>query len=384
MKRTYKAGLLALLVVVAIAIAGWLLRPSTSGRAVASSGPPIRAAAAGSSARARLPPSRPEPPEAEEPLRSEPTVHEETEEDAVIDEPSEDTLAEAFKECRSLARPTSLGRFEVAITYVGGEAGEGNVVQEVIVTSGRQNPVLDGVEAAGPSDAPGVVQHPEMSKCVRESVDVTTYQSKAPGESQFMLMGVRAPPTNPELPVLEASVEIPDPQAAVDAFGLSPSEPANDDAVVVIECGDYRCPMCRLAGTVLADLQREYGSKLAVYWLNNPLPIRDHAVTAALAAIAAGKQDQAWALHARLLEDEEVPTPARVRTLAEQLELDLERFEADLDDPNTAVELATQMQTCKGAGATGTPSFFIDGDLVVGAKTEAMLVEIIEEALAVQ
>ncbi|MBC8070981.1 MAG: thioredoxin domain-containing protein [Deltaproteobacteria bacterium] len=59
-----------------------------------------------------------------------------------------------------------------------------------------------------------------------------------------------------------------------------------------------------------------------------------------------------------------------------------QRFLADMRAETTAEAIAQQQRTCVGNGAEGTPSFFINGDLLVGAQPYERFAAIIDEELA--
>ena len=53
-----------------------------------------------------------------------------------------------------------------------------------------------------------------------------------------------------------------------------------------------------------------------------------------------------------------------VRDLAEQLGLDMDEYDRVADDPATRERIALDQADAFALGATGTPSFFLDGELV--------------------
>lgn len=51
----------------------------------------------------------------------------------------------------------------------------------------------------------------------------------------------------------------------------------------------------------------------------------------------------------------------RFGTMADELDLDLERFEADISDHAIKARVERDVESCEQSGVDGTPSLFIDG-----------------------
>lgn len=80
--------------------------------------------------------------------------------------------------------------------------------------------------------------------------------------------------------------------------------------------------------------------------------------------------------------DDRIPRSRAIVEQARALGLDADRFARDLVDPATAQAVADQRGVCMDAGARGTPSFFINGDLLLGSQAIQAFKEIIEDELA--
>src|SRR5919112_6119391 len=80
-----------------------------------------------------------------------------------------------------------------------------------------------------------------------------------------------------------------------------------DDApVTLLEYGDYECPYCGRAEVVIRELLEAFGDDLRYVWRHLPLnDVHGNAQTAAEAAEAAGSQGSFWAMHERLLADQD-------------------------------------------------------------------------------
>jgi protein-disulfide isomerase len=141
---------------------------------------------------------------------------------------------------------------------------------------------------------------------------------------------------------------------------------ALDAPVTVVEYGDYECPYCAAAAPVLRRLVEESDGGVRLVFRNFPLADRHpYALTAALAAEAAGAQGAFWPMHDLLLERQDRLTDVALRAYAESLGLDGERV---VGDAAQAFGDRVEADFADGvaAGVEGTPTLFIDGTRYAG------------------
>ncbi len=150
----------------------------------------------------------------------------------------------------------------------------------------------------------------------------------------------------------------------------------------MIVCGDFDCPYCDRARATIDQLLEDYGDDLSVHWMHHPLAVHGGAEPAARAATAAAAQGKFWEMHDALFADGMVRDREGMIALAKAQGLDAEAFAEAFDDPATAEAVREQAKTCTGNGATGTPSFFINGELLVGAQPLERFAEVIDAELA--
>src|SRR5206468_3506424 len=89
--------------------------------------------------------------------------------------------------------------------------------------------------------------------------------------------------------------------------------------------------------------------------------IHPHALAAAEAAEAAGRQDRFWEMHDLLFRNQRRLELGDLTRYAERLDLDLGRFETDLADPTTLARIERDVRSGIESGVDGTPSLYIDG-----------------------
>ena len=125
--------------------------------------------------------------------------------------------------------------------------------------------------------------------------------------------------------------------------------------------GDFECPYTASAMREIGRLLEE-GATFEVVFRHFPLrTIHPHAQAASESAEAAARQDRFWDMHDLLFANRRQLEAADLQQYAEQLALDLERFEADLADPAIKARIKRDVRSGLQSGVDGTPSLFIDG-----------------------
>ena len=92
-------------------------------------------------------------------------------------------------------------------------------------------------------------------------------------------------------------------------------------------------------------------------------PLRNHkfARPAAIAALAANKQGKFWELHDQLYENYNRLSDQKIREIAQQVGLDMEKFDKDLKDPKLKAIVERDFQEGARAGVRGIPTIFVNG-----------------------
>jgi protein-disulfide isomerase len=67
--------------------------------------------------------------------------------------------------------------------------------------------------------------------------------------------------------------------------------------VTLEEFGDFECRPCGDLSSTLAKIEQDYGIQLRVIFRQFPLAVHRHALEAACASEAAGRQDRFWEMH---------------------------------------------------------------------------------------
>lgn len=161
------------------------------------------------------------------------------------------------------------------------------------------------------------------------------------------------------------------------------SKGAEQAKVVIIEFSDFQCPFCAKVQPTLDGVLEIYGDRVRLIYRHFPLTkIHPDALKAAVAAEAAGNQGKFWEMHDKLYQNQEKLTVNDLRKYAQELGLDMERFDKDLDSPQLEEKVLQDKADGLKAGVKGTPGFFINGTYISGNQPFEKFKELIEAELA--
>jgi protein-disulfide isomerase len=124
----------------------------------------------------------------------------------------------------------------------------------------------------------------------------------------------------------------------------------------VVEYGDYECPYCARTDRLLADLPiRRIFRHFPVVSKHPRARVLAHAVE------AAALQGAFWDMHDSLFADQGHLDQPHLWKRAQELGLDLERFEADRRSDGVAARVERDFRAGLRAGVMTTPTLFVDG-----------------------
>lgn len=155
--------------------------------------------------------------------------------------------------------------------------------------------------------------------------------------------------------------------------------------VTLVEFSDFQCPFCqRFFSQSYPQLKAKYidTGKVKLVFRHFPLPIHQNAEKAAQAGECAARQGKFEAYHDTLFTKGQADGTglalADLKTYAKDLGLDADRFNACLDNGETAAAVAQDFRDGQVAGVNGTPSFVVNGERIVGAQPT----DVFDQALA--
>ncbi|HTN51764.1 MAG TPA: thioredoxin domain-containing protein [Anaeromyxobacter sp.] len=183
-----------------------------------------------------------------------------------------------------------------------------------------------------------------------------------------------APAAPPPPSILPASAL---PLRADDPVRGNPKAP-----VTIVLFSDFQCPFCARVEPTLAELQKSYGDKVRIVWKHQPLPFHPNALPAAEAAEAAREQGKFWEMHDRMFQNQQELSDEAYRRWAKELGLDLRRFDEARQSPRLRARVEEDQKLGSSVGANGTPTLFVNGEMVVGAQPADAFKQVIDRKLA--
>ena len=161
----------------------------------------------------------------------------------------------------------------------------------------------------------------------------------------------------------------------------APSRGAPQALVTIVEGFEFACVFCNKARPTMEALLKKYKGDLRIVYKH--FIVHPKAREAAHSACAAAKQGKWHVMHERLWDQafaESDFTRDRIEKIARRAKLKMGRFRSDRD--GACVDLVKQDQSeLAQVGATGTPSFFINGRFFSGARPQEQFEKLIDEEM---
>ncbi len=175
-------------------------------------------------------------------------------------------------------------------------------------------------------------------------------------------------------------VNLEPPRVAVSAEG--PSRGSANAPVTIIEFSDFECPFCGHAVETLQQVEKSYGDKVRIVFRDYPLFSHRTAKRAAEAAHCADELGKFWEMHDRLFTKGGPLSDGDLYRFATQAGIDRQKFDACLTSGKYKEAWKPSQDEGNRVGVSSTPSFFINGRLIVGAAGFDVFAKIIDEELA--
>lgn len=157
--------------------------------------------------------------------------------------------------------------------------------------------------------------------------------------------------------------------------------------ITIVEFSEYQCPYCaRYVEGTYAQLWEEYGDQIRYIFRDYPLPFHQHAQKTSEAARCAGEQGDYWGYHDLLFKNQsdwsaQTSIDSTLEGYAGQLGLDAGQFSDCLSQGKFTQAVKDDFAFGQKVGVSGTPSFFINGRMLVGAQPFSAFQAMIQEEL---
>jgi protein-disulfide isomerase len=156
--------------------------------------------------------------------------------------------------------------------------------------------------------------------------------------------------------------------AAVPAIGAGDHVRGPEHATVVLFYGDFACPYCAVSHERLKDAEARIVFRHFALKAKHP-----RAPALAAAAEAAANQGRFWEMHDSLFGDQAHIDDPHLWARAQELGLDLDRFEADRRADATLDRVKGQVRGAIRGGVATSPTLIVDGQLHPGIPGDELL-----------
>ena len=180
---------------------------------------------------------------------------------------------------------------------------------------------------------------------------------------------------------------LPAPEAPVFKMDLSayPYKGKAGAAVKVVEFADYRCHYCKKAKEAVDNVLKDYGDKVQFYYIDLPVLDRGTAgvsTQVAQGAYCAGKQGKYWAFHDMGYDDPSSLNNESPALFAKKLGLDMKKFNQCLGSKEAENYIKKAAELADKLGVSGTPMFFVNGQMQSFRNIEQDLKQEIDRRLS--
>ena len=156
-----------------------------------------------------------------------------------------------------------------------------------------------------------------------------------------------------------------------------------DAAVTIMAFSDYQCPYCVRAEPVLAEVLERYPDQVRLVHRHFPLDnIHPFARPAAEASMCADEQGKFWEYHDGIFARRGKLEDGSFAEIGSAVGLDVDAFDSCIRERRYKDFVEADFAAGREAGVTGTPSFFLNGIALKGARSADELSRYVDLELA--
>ena len=155
--------------------------------------------------------------------------------------------------------------------------------------------------------------------------------------------------------------------------------------VTIVSFEDFQCPYCKRAyEQAIQQIKKEYidAGKVKYIFRDFPLSFHQNAGPAAEASECAHEQCKFWEYHDALYQNQDKLGKDKYIEIAQNLKLDMDKFNQCIDSRKYQQEVQKDFEYGQSIGVSGTPAFFINGLMMVGAQPYEAFKQAIDAELA--
>lgn len=152
--------------------------------------------------------------------------------------------------------------------------------------------------------------------------------------------------------------------------------------VTVVEFGDFECPACGRAEVSAKKIREKFGNRIRFAFRQFPLPaIHPQAEKAAEASECAAEQGKFWQAVDMFYQHQTKLSVPDLDRYARQMGLNSKEFGVCLQKGKMESRVAQDIKDGQALGVHATPTFFVDGHMIVGPIAYPQFVELVQNEL---
>lgn len=158
-----------------------------------------------------------------------------------------------------------------------------------------------------------------------------------------------------------------------------------DAPVTLVEVSDFGCTHCTaFHNETASDLEAQFVEPGTVRWVVMPYALSTTTVPAAAAAMCAGEQDKYFEFTHTMFAIDPVETrlsPEGYQQAANAVGLDMAAFNSCMQDARFIDVVNANRDAARNVGVSGTPTFFVNDEKLVGAQPLSVFAQTIESLI---
>lgn len=162
------------------------------------------------------------------------------------------------------------------------------------------------------------------------------------------------------------------PRQDVKVSDTMPSWGPADAKVTIVEFSDFQCPFCQsFYSRTYQQLRADYGDKVRFVFRHYPIPsLHPDAERASLAAECAKEQGRFWEFHNVIFTDNinRLSYDELIQHAGTAQVPNIDQFKQCLDSQKYKANVQEDIQAAESHFVSGTPTFFVNGNILVGAQ----------------
>lgn len=162
----------------------------------------------------------------------------------------------------------------------------------------------------------------------------------------------------------------------------SPSIGPLDAKITIVEFADFGCVYSQESAPIIRAIAKQYANNIRLVFRDYPIDeLHPGASIAAEGGGCAQEQGKFWEYHDAVFASGGELSVASLLTVAEQIGLDVEKFQRCIDSGYYTVDVNSDIADGAAAGVVGTPTFFFNGEKVEGSIPFTIFNQIINAML---